>query len=56
MQTGKVTLKKHDRSHFAGSHRWSDHLKKRQISPSAYVANREDYEMSEKIRDQSRIK
>jgi hypothetical protein len=38
------------------SHRLSDHLKKGQISPRAYVANRVDYEMSEKIRDQSRIK
>jgi hypothetical protein len=31
-------------------------LKKRQISPRAYVTKREDYEMPEKIRDQSRIK
>jgi len=47
-QTGKVTLKKH--------YRWIDYLKEGQISLRAYVAKREDCKMSEKIRDQSRIK
>jgi hypothetical protein len=30
-------------------------LKKRQISPRAYVAKREDYKMCENIRDKSGI-